>query len=96
MAFLNLSSSGKTAFPMDLVTSLHLVQEEGWMLRLCSPQNLMMSDSKRSLASSTAASWSILELDPLDLDILLDLLDLDLECGLDLHDLDRLLDLDPE
>ena len=102
LAFLNLSSSGKTAFPTDLVTSLHLVQEDGWMSRLCSPQNLMMSDSKRSLASSTAATRPILGLDPLDLDPPLDLLDLDLERDLVLRDLDRLLrlpsegDLDPE
>ena len=66
------------------------------MSRLCSSQNMIMSDSRRSLASSTVASQSILELDPLDLDLLLDLLDLDLERDLDLRDLDRLLDLDPE
>ena len=61
----------------------------------------MISDSSRSLASSTAALWSILELDPLDLDLRLDLLDLDVERVLDLRDLDprdldRLLDLERE
>ena len=72
------------------------------MSRLCSSQNLIMLDSKRSLDSSTAASRSILELDLLDLDLLLDLLDLDLERDLVFRDLDRLLrlpsegDLDPE
>ena len=43
----------------------------------------MMSDSRRSLASSTAASWPTLELDLLDLDLLLDLPDLERNLVLD-------------
>ena len=48
----------------------------------------MMSDSRRSLASSTAASWPTLELDLLDLDLL------DIDLLLDLPDLERDLVLD--
>ena len=93
LAFFNLSNSGKRAFPTDLVTSLHFKQDEGWRSRLCSSQNFITSDSKRSLASSATASKSILELDVLDLDLLLDLLHLDLERVLVLRDLDWLLRL---
>ena len=50
---------------------------------MCWSQNLMMSDSRRSLASSTAASRLTLELDLLDLDLLLDLPDLERDLVLD-------------